>query len=131
MTICNFRQLRELDLVTSWPSKAQKIILSSTTSIELRKIIIRARCTHDWETFQLQVEAWALIDEQSCGLVDWLRAVGYPHTLEVELRLSEIRGVPRKYGFATFLPKFMEKGVVTITHGDHDTRLLYSSAHDR
>ena len=72
-----------------------------------------------------------MIDEQSCGLVDRLRAVGYPHTLEVELCLSEIGGVPRKYGFAKFLPKFMEKGVVTITHGDHDTRLLYSSAHDR
>ena len=77
------------------------------------------------------MKTWALIDEQSCGLVDWLRAVGYPHALEVELRLSEIGDVPRKYGFVKFLPKFMEKGVVTITHGDHDAWLLYPSAHDR
>lgn len=59
------------------------------------------------------MEAWASIDEELCRLVDRLCAMGYRHTLEVELRLEEIPGGPRKYGFTEFLHKFREKGVVT------------------
>ena len=61
------------------------------------------------------MEGWTLIDKQLCGLVDRLRAAGYRHTLEAELRLTGIRDDPGKYYFTEFLPEFREKGLVTIT----------------
>jgi len=61
------------------------------------------------------------MDEQLCELVDRLRGTGYYHTLEVELRLGKLgrRGSdrgddPGECDFTEFLPRFREKGVVTI-----------------
>jgi len=66
-------------------------------------------------------------DEQLCGLVDWLYAMGCRHTLEVELRLKTIRtGDLGKYDFAKFLPEFGRRGIVTFIHTDGN-RFLYSS----
>ena len=83
------------------------------------------------EGFTQQVGDWALVDKQLCGLVDRLRVAGYRHTLEVELRLFHAMDDPGTYPFAIFLPKFREKGVVTITDTVHGARLLHSSAHTR
>lgn len=50
------------------------------------------------------------MDERLCGLVDRLRAMGYRHTLEVELRLVEIRGDPEEYDLTTLFPALRDKG---------------------
>lgn len=126
MTIQNFQQLQELELVVTWPSSPHKVF-SSIASIELRKVIFPVRYINDWEIFAQQTEAGVLVDEQLCGLVDRLRAMGYRHTLEAELRLIEIGDDPEMYDFTIFLPGFREKGVVTIIDVAHGERLLHSS----
>ena len=105
--------------------------LSSITSTELQKIIFIAKYIHDRATFERRMENWGLIDNQLCGLVDRLRATGYCHTLEVELRLTGIYDDPGNYDFTKFLPGFGEKGVVTIIDATDGDRLLRSSARNR
>ena len=107
--ISNFRQLQELQLVVISPSSTYTALLSSITSIELRKIIIFTR-SGDLST---EVGEWDPIDEQLCGVVDRLHSMGYNHTLEVELHPMVIGNDTGEYSFAGFLPKFREKGVVT------------------
>ena len=70
---------------------------------------------------------WPLVDRQLCELVDRLRAAGYRHTLEVELRLVVTRNNLAEYDCTRLLPEFGEKGVVTIVDTDHGNRVLYSS----
>ena len=76
------------------------------------------------------MESWALIDEQLCRLVDWLRARGCHRTLEVELQLMKARGSPVKHGFTDLLPSFREKGVMIITDASDKNRVLHSSNRD-
>ena len=130
MTIPNFRQLQELELVVTWSSVSHQV-LPSITSTELRKIIFPVRYMKDWNIFARQPEGRAFVDEQLCGVVDRLRAMGYRHTLEAELRLTDIGGDPGKYDFTIFLPEFREKGIVTIIDAAHGDRLLHSSIHNR
>ena len=67
------------------------------------------------------------VDDQLCELVDRLRRVGHHHTLEAKLRFGcagdDVRGID----FTAFLPRFREKGVVTIVD-DACGRILHSSA---
>jgi len=115
-----------------WPSYAHEILLSSITSTELRKIIFLARPTHYLRLFVQRMEEWTLIDSQLCELVTRLGMAGHRHTLEVELRLVKIWGYAREYEFTKFLPRFREKGVVTITHAAHGAdRVLHSSTYNR
>ena len=76
---------------------------------------------------------WGFIDEQLCGLADRLRSKGYRHTLEASLRLTRITDPFERYDFTTFLPKFREKGIVTViyVYAGYGDRLLYSSTHSR
>ena len=103
----------------TWPTPAHGAFLSSITSTELRKVVIR---------FAQGMEKWSsIIDKPLCGLVDRLRAAGYRRTLEVELRLAGMRGAFGVGDSATLLPKFREKGVVVIVDAD-DGRVLHSSS---
>ena len=130
MTIRDFRQLRELELVTSRPRSPHRVIISSITSIELRKIIFPMRHTYNRMFFVQHVDLdWGLVDEQLCGLVDRLRATGYRHTLEVELQLTVAEGDPGDWDYTRFLPGFREKGAVTIVDAARDNLLLHSSTH--
>ena len=82
-----------------------------------------------WGAFVFTIGDWAPIGKQLCGLVDRLRAVGYRHTLEVELRLAKHKGDPGEFNFTTFLPGFREKGIVTITDAVHGDQVIHSSVH--
>lgn len=128
----HFRQLRELELV---PDSTYKTLLSSITSIELRKIVIHMRhVSSRGVSLQVQrVVLWAPVDGQLCGLVDRLRATGHRHTLEVELRFSCTEGDPSGIDFTKLLilPGFMEKGVVTIVDAELGNRVFHSSTHNR
>ena len=77
------------------------------------------------------MEAWALIDEHLCRLVDRLRLMGYRHTLEAELRLKGTENYPGERTFSKFLPGFREEGTVTIKDAAHIDCTLYSSTHNR
>ena len=113
----NFRQLRELELILTWPGSLRDVALSSITSTELQKIIFRAVYINDWKIFVQDTVAWALVDEQLCGLVHRLDAMEYHHTLEVELQLKKPVDSGR-YDFTGFLSKFREKGLVAIINGN-------------
>ena len=67
---------------------------------------------------------WTLIDQQLCRLVDRLCATGYRYTLEAEFRIMDYLG---KYYFASFLPEFSEKGIVTVVDTDHGDEVVYST----
>ena len=111
----------------SRPSPLHRVLLSSITSTELRKIIFPMRYVHNRVDFAGQMEDWGLADKQLCELVDRLRATGHRHTLEVELRLTAVDDDPGDWDFTKFLSEFGEKGVVTIIDATADDRLLYSS----
>ena len=128
-TIRDFRRLQELELIATRLVSPHEALLSSITSTDLRKVVFLARYIYTWTNFAKQTEAWGSIDEQLCMLVDRLRATGYNHTLEVEVRLTEMGHDHRVYDFTILLPKFRQKGIVTITRTFHGTRLLHSSTH--
>ena len=73
------------------------------------------------------MELWASIDEQLCELVDRLRVTGHCHTLEVEQRLSQPEAYLNDGDFTEFLPRFREKGVVTVIGAINDNQVLHSS----
>ena len=108
-TIHDFERLQELEVKVKRPNHAYKILLSSISSTELRKIVFLV-----WPEFHQLQEAWVPIDEELCGLADRLRAMGCRHSLEVELRVREAEGDPESYDPIKVLPGFREKGVVTI-----------------
>ena len=129
MTIRDFQQLRELELDLTW-SVPHKVFFSSITSTKLRKVSFPALYIHAAKILAEQNGGWASIDEQLCGLVDRLRAAGYCRTLVAELQLMWIEDRdPGEHDFTAFLPKFREKGVVTVVDTDNGNR-LHSSAHD-
>ena len=130
VTIHNFRRLRELELVVGWPGVSHRTLFASITSTELRKIIFpTSYMQDDWMVFVQGTEAQTLADQELCELVDQLCAMGYCHTLEVELRLK-IGGDP-EYDFTRVLPEFRERGVVTIIDTADGNRLLHSSTRNR
>lgn len=122
----NFQQLREkLELIVARPGYLPTAILSLIAFTELRQIIFEAKIMSDWRIFVKEVEEWVFIDKQLCELVDRLHAMGYHHTLKVELRLTNISSDPGEYGFSGFLPKFQKKGAVTIVRRS-DSPFFYS-----
>ena len=128
-TLRSFRQLRELELKVFWLEFPKKVLLSSITSTELRKITFIAEYAAKG-VFARKIEGWDLIDAHLCSLVDRLRAVGYHHTLEVELRLMKTGDFPGKLGFSRLLPAFREEGVVTITDAALGGRAVHCSTYD-
>ena len=124
MSIHDFQQLQELELDTTVLHPA---FLSSITSTELRRVSFPAWYGNDAKIFAEQNGDWSLIDKQLSGLVDRLRAEGYCHTLVAELRLmwNDDPG-EHDHGeqdFASFLPKFREKGIITFMDTDDGDRL--------
>ena len=88
--------------MADWPCSSHQILLSSITSVELRKVVLLVQHEYHWLTFMLEVGAWALLGEELCGLVDRLRAAEYRHTLGVELRITGIGEVTK----GMILPNF-------------------------
>lgn len=130
-TLHSFRRLQELELVFGSSEFSYRTLLSSITSIELRKIVLRVMYALNEWTSQRSMQGLDLVDKELCQLVDRLRAVGYRRTLEVELRFARIAIDPGKDGCVKFLPRFEEKGVVTIAGNVRGGQVFYSSALNR
>jgi len=81
----------------------------------------------NWTTLAEGMEKWTLIDEQLCGLVNQLRARGYHHILEVELRFAKIVDYPGKHDPTHFLPEFRGQGIVTVIDAGHSDHLRTST----
>ena len=113
------------------PMDSHRIFLSSIASPGLRKIIFRVRYTFQGTSSPEGTGRWTWIDEELCGLADRLRATGYRHTLEAELRFLRITDGTEEHGLTEVLPKFKEKGLVSVFDVDHGGYVFYSSAHNR
>jgi len=111
------------------PSSAHEDLLSSITSTDFRKIVIRAVHVRGQRVLLRRMELWASIDRQLCELVDRLRTTGHCHTLEVELRFTHTEGDLSEICFTKFLSGFREKGVVTVIDATCGHRVLHSSTH--
>lgn len=113
-TVRHFQKLQELEVTVTLRSPIYEQLLSSVTSIELRKVIILMRWLCDLAGYPSLTEVWASIDKRLCDLVDRLRAMGHRYTLEAELRLIHSLGDLDKHDFTKVLPGFREKGIVTV-----------------
>ena len=127
MTISHFRQLRVLELTVNLPNSTHEVLLSSTASTELRKVIIRTGRAYDWMDFLRRTKLWTWIDKQLSELVDRLRAMGHSHTLEAELRFTQLKDLS-EYDFTKFFPQFREKGVLKVIDAAHGGGVVYSSS---
>ena len=87
-----------------------QVLVTRSSSTELRKIIILSRELHDWRVFLQWVERWVSADKQLSEVVERLRAIGHCHMLEVQLRLAQVEGDPSEIDFTKVLPGFMEEG---------------------
>jgi len=130
-TIHRFRQLQEFELVVTQPRDSHRILLSSITSTRLRKVIFRVWYTFDGNSSPEGTGRWTWIDEELCRLVDRLCAMGYCHTLEAELRFLRTTRVTKEHGLTKVLPKFKEKGVVTVFDAHLGEYVFNSSTHNR
>jgi len=129
--IGHFLQLEELEL-TGVPGSVHELILSSITSTNLRKITFLVELGGGWRTLAERVGEWTSADGSLSEVVARLGRKGYYHVLEVELRLTKTEDDPGKYEFARFLPRFREKGIVTIVDAVHDNQVLHlSTTHER
>ena len=104
-------------MVISSASSDHEVLLPSITSTQLRKIIILKRGEDDSRAFLRQMKPWASVDKHLCEVVDLLRAMGHRHMLEVELRFAELGVDPSWNKFTYVLPRFREKGIVTVIDG--------------
>ena len=105
--------------------------LSSITSTELLRITFSANYMANWVVSARWAEQWVPIDEELYGLVDRLRAAGYRRALEVELLFTKVGTDARVHDFTKLLPRFREKGVVTVIDAVHGDWALRSSTQNR
>ena len=127
--IYNFKELQELELRFGLAVFPYRVLLSSITSTQLRKIVLRVLYPLNRYISQREIQGLAVVDTNLCDMVDRLRVAGYRHTLEVELRFTKVGIDPVRDRCVKLLPEFEEKGVVIITaEGDDGDRVYYSSA---
>ena len=117
-------------MIVDFSRSCHEGLLSSITSTELRKIIIQTKQMYDCRGFLPRMERWASVDKHLCEVVDRLRAMGYRHTLEVQLRFTHVED-PSKNGSTKVLPGFREKGVVAIIDDACGDLIYRSSTHNR
>ena len=112
-----------------FPRFSHKVPLHAITSTELQKIVFSSTNPCVSTLVGCLTEDWVLVDNQLCELLFRLRAMGYRHTLEVELQFLKVRGNPEKRGFTKLLPRFREKGIVTVVNAAYGGGLLRTPLH--
>lgn len=113
------------------PLQGEVRVFSSITCNKLHRIIFLVNRMNDLNAFLQGVGVWTSIDKWLCELVARLGRTGYRHTLEVEVRLTEIGDGLSEHDFTRFFPEFREKGVTTIIDADRGELVLHSSTRSR
>ena len=122
LTLKNPSELRELVFDMSLQRLEEVSLISTITSTSIRKIVFSPSLSRD-----LREQFWSSLDTELSSLVDRLRRSGYKHTLELEVRhQSDFAEKVPDAGPDAFLPKFREKGRVTISEVGSG-RILYCS----
>lgn len=114
LTLKRCAELGRLEVLTILPGEAERAVISSITSINLRTIAFPSD-THGFSSHVLvdRPHYWNHLDNTACGLVNKLRALGYEHTLELEFQLESVD--PTLY-LGGFLRNFREKGRVRVVN---------------
>ena len=117
----NLSKLRELVFTVTSILQQEISLISTITSMDIRKILFTVYHPRDLD------EYWPSLETELSSLVDRLRGLGYQHVLNLEFRLdSMFTQRIAEAGFNVFFPKFSEKGRVTIL--DYEgRRILYCS----
>jgi hypothetical protein len=120
-TLKDCSELRELVFIISWQLSEELALISSITSLNIRKIVfVLSDCGVEWS-----YELWWRLDRALSNLVDRLCASGYEHTLELEFRL-EFPEIDPEEDLDAIFPHFREKGRVTIS-AKRTERIIYCS----
>ena len=88
-------------------------LLPTITSINLKKI---SAFDILWKYLPSD-PLWPKFDDLVCGLFDKLCLLGHQGTLEVEIESSDLMGTNITVVIEEFLPKFREKGTLTVWEG--------------
>ena len=99
-------------------SSIHETFLPSITSTELRKIIIQTKQMYG---FLQRMELWASVDKHLCEVVDRLPTTGHHHMLY----FPELETDPSGNDFTKALPRFREKGIVTVICGVYRQLLFF------
>ena len=105
-------ELRQLEIASSYPLEGEQTLVSSITSVNLRKIVFKHPNSRNLR-YLLSEPAWGLFDDVICELVDRLQEQGLEHTLELEVRVEFTEFGDERLQ-QEFLPKFKEKGRVRM-----------------
>ena len=100
----------------------QVSLIPTITSTDIQKIVFSPFSVRDGEG-----QFWSSLDTGLSSLVDRLRASGHHHVLDVDFR-RDVNFAKRVLGAGPdgFLPKFRERGRVTILETPSE-RVLYCS----
>jgi hypothetical protein len=107
-------QLRQLEIVTTYPQEQERILISSIASTNLERIILKPFNIQSLQSF-LDDPCWIPFDNMLYGFVDRLRSSGLKYTLEVEFQLTFVEFSGEVY-HGDFLPMFKEKGLVRMAN---------------
>jgi len=108
LTLKRCPELCRLEILKNFLGETEHTVISSITSLNLHTIAFLPD-THCYSS----PHYWNPLDNIACGLVNKLRALGYKHTLELELQFESAKFDP-KLGFRGFLTEFRERGRVRI-----------------
>ncbi|KAF9645200.1 hypothetical protein BDM02DRAFT_3271888 [Thelephora ganbajun] len=106
-------ELRQLELYTIFPGKAERAVISSITSTDIRTIVFTSHPLHVTLCILLDDPCMPLLDDTMRGLVDKLCVLGYEHTLELEFRIHSVI-FDYDLDYRKYFPKFGEKGRVRV-----------------
>jgi len=107
--------LRELEFSALYPSQIHLATISTITSINIWKITFSSYSLPTaLDTFLSH--SWTSFDDCISPLADKLRNLGSKQTLEVQFRSEYLVIDSLPVDYKRFLPKFSEKGRVTIVH---------------
>ena len=104
-------ELRELEYFDLSSRKTLEATTSSITSLNIQKIIFSTPLAC-YASRPLEESRWPTFDDCVSALADKLFKMGYKETLEVEFRFEPV--FMNQTNRKKFLPKFREKGRVTI-----------------
>lgn len=117
-TLGHCLELRELVLISFFPTPREISLITSITSTNIQKIVFAPYIPWDkWEYRRwLSLDAAPVTVNTLCGLVDQLRASGYyDHTLELEFRPKlKVTNVDSDVDPDVLFPNFREKGRVSV-----------------
>jgi len=114
MSLPHCPELRELEFYALYPSQMHLATISTITSVNIWKITFSSYSSPTVLHTFLSHHCWTSFDDCISALADKLRKLGSKETLEVEFRSEHLVVDFLPMNSKKLLPKFSEKGRVTV-----------------